>query len=183
MSSGNKSIQRADIKVIQSMIDTMVGIPQFSYPARQNNAPKPKEEFAHIRLLEEYPVGIPKVKMVDQSELTTTLRTYSPAKLRFRVGVVDTDGIPSMKVMHGWTSEAMKAIMIETGYGFILCEPLSNESAKLEKEWEIRQGFSLEVYVTRVFEEVVNNITTLIISGEFIEPNLTHAINININNL
>ena len=183
MSSGNKSIQRADIKVIQSMVDTMVGIPQFSYPARQNNAPKPKEEFAHIRLLEEYSVGIPKVKMVNQTDLTTTLRTYSPAKLRFRIGVVDTNGIPSMKIMHGWTSEAMKAIMMETGYGFILCEPLSNESAKLEKEWEIRQGFSLEVYVTRVFEEVVDNITSLNISGEFIEPPLTHAINININNL
>ena len=179
----SNSIHRKDVKVIQSYVDLMVGIPKFSYPARQNDAPKPKDEFAHIRLLEEYPVGIPNQVIHAQDDLTTTFRTYSPSRLRFRIGVVDTDGLASSKVMHGWTSEAMKNAMKASGYGFIKCDPLSNESAKLEKEWEMRQGFSVEVYATRIFDEVVDNITSLKISGETIFPQVDdYLTNLNINN-
>lgn len=176
-----KTIQRQDVKVLQSFIDLMVGIEGFSYPARQNDAPKPAEEFAHIRLLEEYPVGIPSTLTISSTEETTTRRIYSPVKLRFRVGVVDTNGIPSSKIMHSWTTEAMRQAMMDTGYGFIHCTPLSNESAKLEKEWEMRQGFSVDLYATRTFEEVVDNIGNLIISGEFVEGLDTYFMNININ--
>ena len=175
-------MSRADVKVLQVMIDDMVGIQKFSYPARQNKAPKPADEFAHIRLLEEYQIGIPSQAIHAQDELTTTFRTVSPARLRFRVGVVDTDGSAATKIMHKWTTETMKAIMLDTGYGFIKCRPLSNEDTLLEKEWEFRQGFSIELYVTRIFEEVVNNITAVTISGEFITPGLdTILLNFDIN--
>jgi len=174
---------RIDVKAIQLFVDQMVGIPKFSYPARQNDAPKPVDVFAHIRLLEEYQVGIPNQRIKEQDDLTTTYITYSPAMLRFRIGVVDTDGVPSTRIMHGWTSEAMKELMKSTGYGFISCHPLSNEDAKLEKEWEYRNGFSLEVYVTRVFEEVVDNITALTVSGEYITESLdVILLNFDINN-
>jgi|TARA_R110000764_G_scaffold47124_4_gene105515 hypothetical protein len=173
---------RADVKALQVMIDSMVGIEKFAYPSRQNEAPKPKEEFAHITLLEEYQIGLPTNDIVEQTDETTTYRTISPAKLRFRVGVVDTVGIASSKIMHGWTSEAMKALMISTGYGFISCHPLSNEDAKLEKEWDFRQGFSVEMYTTRVYDQVVDNILQLEISGEFVTPQLdTILLQININ--
>lgn len=181
MSSNNNQIHRSDVQVVQTFIDTMVGVPKFSYPARQNNAPKPSGDFAHIRLLEEYPVGIPKQVVYSQTEEATTFRTYSPSRLRFRIGVVDTNGIASSKIMHSWTSEAMKALMISSGVGFIKCTPLSTESAKLENEWEMRQGFSLEVYKTRVFEEVVDNIASLSITGEFVEANEIYLLNFDIN--
>lgn len=173
---------RQDVKVIQLFIDSMVGIEKFSYPARQNNAEKPADVFAHIRLLEEYPVGIPNRVIVSQTNETTSYKTYSPARLRFRIGVVDTDGIPSLKIMHGWTSESMKALMLSTGYGFIKCHPISNEDAKLEKEWEFRNGFSLEVYVTRVLEETVDNITSIVVSGEYVNNTIdTIILQANIN--
>lgn len=181
MSINDTTLHKADVQIIQTFIDTMVGIPKFSYPARQNSAPKPKNDFAHIRLLEEYPVGIPTSITHLQDDLTTTTRIYSPTRLRFRIGIVDTNGIASAKIMHGWTTEAMKALMIESKCGFIKCDPISNESALLEKEWETRQGFSLEVYKTRVFEEVVNNITSMSISGEFVEGSETYLLNFNIN--
>jgi len=158
---------RADIKALQTFIDTMVGIPKFSYPAKKN-APKPKDEFAHIALLEEYQVGIPKQEILEQSDTETTYRYYSPAMLRFRVGIIETDGINSTKIMHGWTSEAIKELMKSTGYGFIRCQPVSLEDAKLEKFWETRQGFTIDMYATRTYEEVVSNITSMIISGVFI---------------
>ena len=173
---------RQDVKALQLMIDQMVGIPKFSYPARQNNADKPADNFAHIRLLEEYQTSIPSQYIHAQDDLTTTFRTYSSARLRLRVGVVDTDGVPSVKIMHGWTSEAMKALMISTGYGFISCHPISNEDTLLEKEWEPRNGFSIELYVTRTFEEVVDNITQLQVSGEYITESLdTVLLQYNIN--
>ena len=174
---------RADIKVLQTMIDTMVGIPKFSYPARQREAEKPKDEFAHIRIIEEYQEGIPAQKVFKQDELTTTFRTHSLVKIRARIGVVDTNGVPSSKIMYGWTSEEMKAIMIKTGYGFIKVTPLSSEDAKLGKGWEYRKGFSVDLYVTRVYEEVVNNITQLTISGEFVTEGLEAVLlNIDVNN-
>lgn len=159
---------QADVLVLQKMVDSMVGIPRFSYPARQNRATKPEGEFAHIRIIEEYQVGIPRQTIIAQDNETTSYRIYSPAKIRARIGVVDTSGLPSSKIQHGWTSEVMKALMISTGYGFIKCTPLSSEDAKLEKEWEYRKGFSVELYTTRVFDEVVNNITSVQISGEFV---------------
>ncbi len=170
-----------DVKVVQKMVDSMVGIPKFSYPARQREAKKPKEEFAHIRVLEEYQKGVPNTVISAQDELTTTFQTHSLSLIRVRIGVVGTSGIPSSKIMGGWTSEAMKALMIESGYGFVKCEPLSNEDAKLEKEWEYRKGFSVELYVTRVYEQTVNNITSLEISGKFVEGDFVHQLNININ--
>lgn len=173
---------RADVKALQVMIDSMVGIEKFSYPSRQNEAPKPQDEFAHITLLEEYQVGLPVNGVLEQTDETTTYRTISPARLRLRVGVVDTDGVASSKIMHGWTSEAMKALMISTGYGFISCHPLSNEDAKLEKEWDFRQGFSVELYTTRTYDQTVDNILQLEISGEFVTPQLdTILLQININ--
>ncbi|MCS5549908.1 MAG: hypothetical protein NZ811_00120, partial [Gammaproteobacteria bacterium] len=72
----------ADVKVLQKMVDTMVGIPKFSYPARQRNAKKPEGEFAHIRVIEEYQEGIPSQLIHDQDELTTTYRTHSLVKIR-----------------------------------------------------------------------------------------------------
>lgn len=161
---------REDVRVVQAMIDTMVGTPKFSYPARQNRAPKPTGEFAHVRLLEEYQVGIPSQYILSQTSLDTTFRTVSPVRLRFRVGVVDTDGLPSTKIMHGWTSEAMKAMMLATGFGFIRCTPLSNEDAKLEKEWEYRVGMSVEFYTTMFWDETVNNIRSVEGTGEFHIP-------------
>jgi hypothetical protein len=173
---------RADVMVLQKMVDTMVGIPKFSYPARQREAKKPEGEFAHIRILEEYQEGIPAQKIHAQDELTTTFRTFSLVRLRARIGVVDTTGIPSSKVMNGWTSEAMKALMIESGYGFVRCIPISTEDAKLEKEWEYRKGFSVELYTTRVYEEVVCNMTAVSITGRFIAENLDEVVvNINLN--
>jgi len=173
---------RQDVQVLQTFVDNMVGIPKFSYPARQNNAPKPSGEFAHIRLLEEYQVGIPNQVIKEQTASDTTFVTISPARLRFRVGVVDTDGTASARIMHGWTTEAMKALMISSGYGFKRCTPLSNEDAKLEKEWEYRQGFSVELYTTRYFEEVVGNITSLEVSGRFVTAALDeYLLNFDIN--
>ena len=147
---------RADIKVVQTMIDTMVGIPKFSFPSRQNGAPRPRS-FAHITLLQEYQVGIPNRVVLNQDDDTTTYRSISPARLRFRIGVVEAPSAAS-RIMHGWTSEAMKALMIESGYGFVKCFTLSTEDAKLEMEWEKRQGFGLELYTTRIYDETVNNI-------------------------
>lgn len=159
---------QADVLVLQKMVDTLVGIPKFSYPARQNRAKKPDGEFAHIRVIEEYQEGIPRQAVIKQDDLTTTYQTNSLVRIRARIGVVDTTGIPSTKIQNNWTNEAMKALMISTGYGFVRCTPLSSEDAKLEKEWEYRKGFSVDLYVTRKFEEVVDNITQVQIKGRFI---------------
>lgn len=171
-----------DVKVVQTMIDTMVGVPRFSYPARQNDAPKPADEFAHVRLLEEYQVSIPTQIIAKQTTDETVFRTISAARLRFRVGVVDTRGDAAVRIMHGWTSEAMKTLMISSGYGFRRCTPLSNEDAKLEREWEYRVGFSVEFYVTRIFEETVNNIRALEVAGVYVTPGLDeYLLNFEIN--
>ena len=168
---------QVDVLVMQGMIDTIVGIPKFSYPARQRDAKKPAIEFAHIRLIEEYQIGIPAQSVYSQTNETTTFRTRGAVKLRYRVGVVDTSGIPSSKIMNGWTSEAIKAAMIASGYGFVKIDPLSSEDAKLEKEWEYRKGFSIHMYTTRVYEETVNNITSMTVGGKFIDDQQNEYLN------
>ena len=170
-----------DVKAMQVFVDTMVGIPKFSYPGHKN-APRPKSEFAWITMIEEYQESIPTQTILNQSSLSTTFRIISLARLRFRIGVVETSGIAASKIMHGWTSEAVKSLMMSSGYGFVRIIPISLEDDKLEKKWEPRQGFSVELYVTRIFEEVVNNITQVQISGEYITDTLdTVLTNISIN--
>lgn len=172
-------IATTDMQTVQAMVDLMVGIPKFAYPANKN-APKPvATEFAHIKMLEEYPVGIPDQRIhtsfdhpTDSTLDTITYRTRSPSRIRMRIGIVETSGVASMKIAHGWTSEAMKALMIKTGYGFIKVDPISLEDGQLEKEWEPRQGFSVEFYVTRIFEETVSTMNSVIISGGWVTPNL-----------
>ncbi len=161
---------RIDIQAMQAFVDTMVGVPKFSYPARQGGKRPEPEEFAHISLLEEYQMSIPAQYLKSQTEEETVYTYSSLAKLRMRVGIIETDGIPSVRIMHGWTSEAMKAAMFSAGYGFVSCQPISLEDAKLEREWEPRQGFAVELYVTRTYEEVVSNINALEINGKFISP-------------
>ena len=177
--------ERADVKVIQRMVDAMVGIERFSYPARQNgedlSQPKPKGEFAHIRVIEEYPAGLPRTVRAEQGSTTSKNLIYSPVRIRARIGVVDTTGIPAMRIMGGWTSNNMRNIMTETGYGFIQCTPLSSEDAKLEKEWEYRKGFSVDLYVTRVYEEVVDNITSMSIAVNYVDKLDKYFGTININ--
>ena len=175
---------QADVQVVMAMVDTMVGIPKFSYPARQREADKPDGEFAHIRVIEEYQEGIPIQTILSQTNNETTYRIKSAVRLRYRIGVVDTTGIPSSKIMNGWTSEAIKQQMISSGYGFMRCTPLSSEDAKLEKEWEYRKGFSVDFYTTRVFDETVNNITQVVTNGIFYDDALKeHLINFTVNNI
>jgi len=170
-----------DVKVVQLFIDTMVGIPKFSYPGRKGG-PRPSGEFATVSFLEEYQESIPAQKIKVQDSTTTTYNTRSLARIRLRINIIETDGVAASKIMHGWTTEAIKARMIATGYGFLRCTPISLEDAKLEKEWEPRQGFAVEFYVERNFEEVVDNITQLTVSGEFYEVGIdTYLSNYDIN--
>ena len=156
-----------DVQAMQLFVDTMVGKPKFSYPAKKD-APRPADEFCHIQLLEEYAVGLPVKTKVSEDDTSTTYKVRAMSRLRFRLGIVETNGIASTRVMHGWTSEAMKALMIQTGYGYCKCEPISIEDAKLEQFWESRQGFSVEVYVERVYTETIDFIETLIVTGEYV---------------
>ena len=173
---------KVDIRVMQAFVDIMVGIDRFSYPARQQGD-KPKGEFAHISLIDEYQESIPSTEVIAKTTTTITYLTSSLAKLRFRVGIVETDGMASTKIMHGWTSELMKAEMIKSGYGFVKCNPIGLEDAKLEKEWETRQGLSVELYVVRTYEEVVSTIDSMQITGGFTTPSAdTYLLDININN-
>ena len=169
-----------DVKICQLFIDQMVGIPGFSYPAKKN-APRPDGEFAHIQLLEEYQAGIPTNRILSQTDTETTIQHSALALLRFRIGVVDTDGSVAPMIMSGWTTEPIKALMMSTGYGFVMCMPISLEDAKLETVWETRQGLSLEMYVTRTYTEVVTHVDILEISGEFHTPTDIETLLINVN--
>ena len=157
---------KQDIYATQAFIDTLVGIPKFSYPAHQN-APRPNTEFASVKLLEEYQEGLPVHTQITETDEYTDWHTRSLSRLLLRIGIVETDGIASTKIVNGWTQEPMKELMIASGYGFIKINPISLEDAKLEKEWEYRQGFSLELYVERLYQYRVDNITGMTITGEF----------------
>jgi len=157
---------KVDVQATQAFVDTIVGIPKFSYPANQNG-PRPNTEFATVKLLEEYQVGLPVHFIVNATTDYTDYRVEHMAKLRMRIGIKETDGIASAKIHNGWTREDIKALMFSSGYGFIGCEPISLEDAKLEKVWEPRQGFALELYVTRTYLYTIDNITSMEISGEF----------------
>jgi len=163
---------RSDVQIMQYFIDLMVGIPKFSYPANKQGK-RPSGDFCSIKLIEEYQESIPAQFIKSQTDETTTYLTRSLSRLRFRIGLVDEEGTAGIKIMHGWTSHAMRSLMHETGFGFIRCTPLGNEAAKLEHtEWEPRQGFSLDVYAERNFEETVNNMQKVIVAGKFITQGL-----------
>jgi len=177
---------REDIQAMQVFIDTMVGIPKFAYPAKKN-APRPTGEFATVQLIEQYVVGMP-VKGVEAEVLDAGVvvgyvyRNYSAVKLRFRITVVETSGIPSTKIANAWMIESMKELMKTLGYGYLSCKPISLEDALLEKDWEPRQGFSVELSTTRMYDETVDLLGQVSpIDGIFYEGLTEHLVHVEIN--
>lgn len=159
-------IFKQDVKAMQVLVDALVGIPKFSYPARQN-APRPKGQFCSVQLIEQYTVGLPvKARHSDILDADGNVtggfyRTYASVRLRFRLTMIDSDGIASAQVANGWMNENIKELMKEIGYGFLNVRTISGETAQLEKQWEFRQGFSVELSTTRILEETINDIGSI----------------------
>jgi len=158
---------RQDIQAMQIMVDSMVNVPKFSYPAKKN-APRPKTEFASIQLIEQYVVGLPHRRFIEDildefGNVAQHVYEYnSAARLRFRITVVNGLGVASTQIANGWTTETIKDLMKSTGYGYIKCNPISQEDAQLEKNWEDREGFSVELYVTRTHRETLGRLGQVI---------------------
>lgn len=178
---------RQDIKAMQLFIDEMTHRPKFSYPA-DKNVPRPANEFASVKLIEQYVVGLPvrssSVEVKDNAGNVTGSRNRvsAAAYLRFRIQVVDTLGIASIQIANGWTTSAMRELMIKTGYGYISCKPIGLEDALLEKDWEAREGFSVVLSVTRVHFEELDNIGNIIdISATYYKGLETILMDIDIN--
>jgi len=173
---------------MQVMIDTMVGIPKFSYPAKKN-APRPDKEFCSIQLIEQYPQGIPisqkEEDLLDPitGDIVGVVRSMVVAtKLRFRILMTDTTGLPAIRIQAGWSSEVMKDLMIRLGYGFCSIKPISLEDALLEKDWEPRQGFSIEMYTNRYYKEEVFNIDYVDpITGNYYKGDIDVPMEIHVN--
>ncbi len=151
-------MSRADIKFMQRLVDSMVGIPKFSYPAKRN-APRPKENFCTIALIEQHVIGLPVSSVLPIYKPNTTEvighRTIfeTAATLRFRIGVYGSDGLPEVKIVSSWTTEESKRIQNEEGYGYIMSHHISLEDELLEKDWNPRVGFSVNISTTRVVYE------------------------------
>ncbi len=172
---------RSDIQTMQRFMDLLTGTPLFSHPAR-TGGDRPEGEFCSISLLTEKPVGMPNKVITKQTTDETTYTTVTPTVLRFRVGIVETDGIASTQILGGWHRESVKQLMMETGFGFVSIHPIALEDAKLEEFWEARQGVSIDMYTVRKDSEVVNNITGMVINGNFHEPDGNKiALQLNIN--
>ena len=155
---------RHDVRVMQAMVDSMVNKPKFSYPSRQNSAPKPQDSFCHITLIGEYQVGIPENSIFEQTVDTTTYLTRSAVRLNFRVVFVNAQEEASMAMM-GWTSEGLKQMMVGSGYGFVKCSAITNEDVLQEREWLPQMGMTVELYTERSYKQTVDNIKQLIIGG------------------
>lgn len=159
-------MSREDERFMQKLVDSMVGIPKFAYPSRKN-APRPKENFATIALIEQYNIGVPVTKQYDILDINTGevigyhTKYFTAVTLRFRIGMYGTDGLPSIKVSSGWTTEASKALYIKEGYGYLKDTAISLEDELLEKDWNPRQGFSVFISATRVIEEDVCKINSV----------------------
>jgi len=150
-------LSRQDEQFMQILIDSMVGIPKFTYPSRRN-APRPKENFATVALIEQYNIGIPyehTTNIVDDlgEVVGVNVKYYTAVTLRFRIGMYGTDGLPSIKVSSGWSTEKSKALYIKYGYGYLKDTAISLEDELLEKDWNPRQGFSVFISTTRIVEE------------------------------
>lgn len=172
---------RSDVQVMQRFMDMLTGQARFSYPARKGDD-RPEGEFCSIALLTEKPVGMPNKSITKQTDEQTTYTTTTPVIMRFRVGIVDTEGEASTKILGGWHRESVKQLMVETGFGFVSIHPISLEDAKLEEFWEARQGVSVDMYFVREDTEVVSNITGLVIKGTYHAPDATKiALQLNIN--
>ena len=164
-----------DIRYMQELIDSMVGIPKFSYPARRN-APRPKSNFCTIALIEQHVIGCPVSTLLEIKDPATLdvigHRTIyqTAATLRFRVAVYGSDGIPEVKIVSSWTTEASKAIGFKHGYGYLESHHISLEDELLEKDWNARAGFSVGISTTRTLTEDVMLIEAVgPINGCFVE--------------
>ena len=156
---------REDIQFMQRIVDNMVGIEKFSYPARQD-APKPKGKFCAIDLIEEHTIGTPneRVSVIYDSNGKAVGLHYdyrTAVQLRFRLYFFRTTEGEEHKVTTGWTTNASKAMMIKYGYGYLSSKHISLETEQLEKQWNPRHGLSILVSTERRHSENVCLVETV----------------------
>lgn len=151
---------------MQKMVDLAVGIPRFTYQMNRN-APRPKGDYAAIKLVSTKKVGYDKVEYLD-TPLGVMYKSTGVRILEFRI-LFSRDDIEADNFNNSFHRPDLKEFMWQNGYALMANYPLENRDKKFESDWEFRTGNTLIVSTVREHTHIYESIEAVEVDGEFIE--------------
>ena len=147
-----------DVIFMQHLVDTAMGVPRYSYPMNRN-APKPKEkEFAAVLLVEENAIGQPTDRIVLRDNVYYQ-QMFTPTYLKFKILFTNGAQAPS-KLISSFRRQEMMDMFKQNRMSILDFKKAVNDDVSLETNWEIRDYVMVECFMNKMFEEVIQVITT-----------------------
>jgi len=151
-----------DTRRVQGLVDLALRKPKYTYPT-QLNAPKPNPPFASVKKLYEENPGFDKV---DISEIGDKCVTTTTGVRIIVFEVLFTEGAEEQsKFISSFFRQDIRDFMVEQDLAVLDHSNTTNDSLKLETNWEIRDGVILSCMVRREYTHEEQIISIAEVSG------------------
>ena len=159
-----------DVLKMQQLVDLALGLPRYTYPT-QLNAPKPVPPFASVKKRKEENPGFDKAitEVVGDKHVTTTTGVRI---VEFEI--LFTEGLEEQsKFISSFFRQDIQDFMVREDLAILNHSSVTNDTLKLETNWEIRDGTIISCMLRREYqyEEQIIEITE--VSGMMDDVDIT----------
>lgn len=155
-----------DVLVIQKLVDAALKKPRYTYPMNVN-ADKPALPFASVKKIKEHNPGIDRARM-EEVEGGFLHHTEGVREITFEI--LFTEGLEEQaKFISAFKQPEVVDYMYNANVGILRHEPVTNETLKLETNWEIRDGVRLVCLFHRQYTSDIVPIEEVEVSGVYNE--------------
>lgn len=159
-----------DVLPMMKLVDLALQIPKYTYEM-QINMPKPKGQFAAVKVLDEVNPSRDKNEVIQIDEGYIN-RTTGVRLLKYLV--VFTEGQPaSSKFISAFMRPDIQDLMRKSGLCVLRHKRVENKNLTLETNWEVRESVVVECLVNRTFDSEIEVIEVVKATGEHSEGNTT----------
>lgn len=168
-----------DVLRMQKLVDTVLGMPLYTYPMLKNQ-PKPPGAFAAVKKLGELNPGRDAQLTRHNPDGSYTLITEGVRILTFQVLFTEGDDLVS-RFISGFRRQDVYDKMVELELSILRHKPVTNSSLTMETNWEIRDSVLLECMSKRRYEYTETYIDEVYVDGEYHDVDEIIPIDIHIN--
>jgi len=155
-----------DVVKAQKLVDKALGKHKYTYPT-QLNAQKPKPPFASVKKLAEINPGIDRVRIEEKDD---GIIQYTEGVRLIDMEVLFTEGAEEQSMFAAsFKRDDILDFMRKEDFAVLNHEPITNNTLKLETNWEIRDGLRITCMVRRSYAHPISQVDTAEVNGVYNE--------------
>jgi hypothetical protein len=157
--------QTFEVEALKKIVDVAVRIPRFTYEM-QENAPRPKGNYAAIKYLKSENPGFDEIDVTDNEDGTQTMKTVGIRIITAQIMFM-RDGEEYINFDNAFYREDVKAVLRELGMAALDKETLNLATLQYETNWEVRKAVKMRFSIIRTQESTIHRMDGATILGEF----------------